>query len=88
MIPDLLVLIVDLRLLSSEAESTCLFPCQSSNTTSSETIANVSSDYVEPPSKSATASSDLSSDDDAIEIETSEIVKKKLLQDICEGYKI
>ena len=33
--------------------------------------------YVEPPSKSATASNDKSSDDDAIEIELSEIVKKK-----------
>ena len=33
--------------------------------------------YVEPSSKSATASNDKSSDDDVIEIETSEIVKKK-----------
>ena len=35
--------------------------------------------YVETPSKSATASNDLSSDYDAIEIETSEIVQKKKL---------
>ena len=64
---------------SSETESTCPSPCQSSNTTSSETIAIVSSDYVEPPSKSTTvtASNNLSSEDDAIEIETSEIVSKK-----------
>ena len=39
-----------LTLLSSETESTCLSLYQSSNTTSSETIADVSSDYVEPPS--------------------------------------
>ena len=45
---------------------------------SSETIADVSSDYVEPLSKSTTASNHLSSDDDAIEIETSEIVPKIL----------
>ena len=77
MIPDQLVLIVDLRLLSSEAESTCLSPCQSSNTTSSETFADASSDYEEPPSKSTTASNNLSSNDDAFEIETSEIVQKK-----------
>ena len=37
--------------------------------------------YVEPPSKSATASNDKSSDNDAIEIETSEIVQKKKI--IC-----
>ena len=42
----------------------------------SETKADASSDYVELPSKSTTASIDLSSNDDAIEIETSEIVKK------------
>ena len=60
----------------SEAESTCQSPCQSSNTMSSETIANVSNDYVEPPSKTATASSDLSSDDDAFEIETMKLFKK------------
>ena len=34
--------------------------------------------YVEPPSKSATASNDKSSDDDAIEIETLKFVKKKI----------
>ena len=46
MIPDLLVLIVVLSptLSLSESESTCPFPCQSSNRTSSETIANVPSD--------------------------------------------
>ena len=31
--------------------------------------------YVEPPSKSPTASNNLSSDDDAVEIKTSEIVQ-------------
>ena len=66
-----------------------LSPCQSSNTTSYETIPDVWSDYVEPPSKSATASNDLRSDDDATEIETSEVVKKKIwLPDICESNKI
>ena len=56
MTPDLLVLIVDLSLLSSEAESTCLSPCQStcSNMASSETIAH----YQVPP-KSTKASNDL-----------------------------
>ena len=33
--------------------------------------------YVEPPSKSATASNDKSSDDDAIQIETLKLFKKK-----------
>ena len=44
--------------------------------------------YVEPPSKSTTASNDLSSDDDAIEIETSEIVKKnyKSIKSRTAGY--
>ena len=63
-------------LYSSEDESTCPSPCQSCNKTSFETIANVLSGYVEPQSKSATTSIDLCSDDDAIEIETSEIVPK------------
>ena len=62
----------------SETESTCPSPRQFSNATSSETIADVSSDYVDPPSKSTTASNDLSSNDDAIEYETSEIVPKKI----------
>ena len=68
MIPNLLVYIIDLRLLSSEAESTCLSQCQSSNTTSSETIADVSSDYVEQPFKSTIACNDISLNDDANEI--------------------
>ena len=33
--------------------------------------------YVEPPSKSATTSNDKSSDDDAIEIESLELLEKK-----------
>ena len=83
MFPDLLVLIVDLRMLSSKAESTCLSPCQSSNTSSFETGVDISSDYVEPLGESTTASYAQSSNDDAIEIETSEIVPKtnKLQQD-------
>ena len=35
--------------------------------------------YVEPPPKSTTANNNLRSDDDAIEIETSEIVQQKKL---------
>ena len=45
---------------------------------SSETQVFFSWPYVEPPSKSATASNILSSDDDAIEIETMKLFKNKL----------
>ena len=41
------------------------------------TVRSFSWPYVEPPSKSTTASNDLRLDDDAIEIETSEIAQQQ-----------
>ena len=55
----------------------CVFFFQGSSET--QLARSFSRPYVEPPSKSATASNDKSSDDDAIEIETSEIVQKIII---------